>query len=90
MEQVRNVLALRHYSERTATAYMGWIRRFIQFHNRTHPQRMGEPEVSAFLSALATTHRVGASTQNQALAAVLFLYSDVLHRELAAGVRPQA
>jgi integron integrase len=82
MDQVRDALAVRHYSDRTAAAYVGWIRRFILFHNRTHPQRLGEPEISAFLSALATTEKVSASTQNQALAAMLFLYQEVLHRKL--------
>jgi integron integrase len=83
MDQVRDALATRHYSDRTASAYVGWIRRFIVFHNRTHPDRMGEAEVAAFLSDLATTSDVSASTQNQALAAMLFLYEAVLHRNLA-------
>ncbi len=73
---------MRHLSPRTATAYVGWVRRFILFHDKRHPVTMGEPEVSAFISSLATTRRVSASTQNQALAALLFLYAEVLGRKL--------
>ena len=69
---------MRHYSPRTAEAYLTWIRRFILFHNRQHPAQLGAPEVSRFLSSLAVKGRVSASTQNQALAAILFLYSKVL------------
>ena len=69
-------------SGRTEEAYVGWIRRFILFHGKRHPDDMAEPEVSSFLSALATERRVAASTQNQALAALLFLYHDVLGRDL--------
>ena len=82
MDQVRDALALRHYSERTKDAYVAWIKRFILFHNRTHPAELGEPEIAAFLSSLATAHNVSAATQNQALAAVLFLYKQVLHRNV--------
>lgn len=82
MDQVRDALALRHYSERTATAYQGWIRRFIRFHKCTHPQELNEVNVSTFLSSLAVDDDVSASTQNQALAAILFLYENVLHRKL--------
>jgi integron integrase len=70
-------------SSRTEHAYVGWIRRFILFHDKRHPEDLGEPEVSRFLSSLATERRVAASTQNQALAALLFLYRDVLGRDLA-------
>jgi site-specific recombinase XerD len=73
----------RHYSPRTETAYVGWVRRFILFHDKRHPDAMGEPEVSAFLSALASRAKVSAATQNQALAALLFLYDAVLGRKLA-------
>ena len=82
INQVRDALAVRHYSERTIDAYLSWIKRFIVFHNRTHPIEMGERENAAYLSLLATTHNVSASTQNQALAAVLFLYQNVLHNDL--------
>src|ERR1700733_7305139 len=77
LDRVRSAIRLRHYSPRTETAYVAWIRRFIVFHGKRHPQEMGEPEVTAFLSALA--HRgVSSSTQNQALSAVLFMYEVVL------------
>ncbi len=69
-------------SPRTEEAYIGWIRRFILFHGKRHPDVMGEPEVTGFLSHLATHQHVSASTQNQALAALLFLYERVLGREL--------
>jgi integron integrase len=73
---------MRRYSRRTERAYVGWIRRFILFHGKRHPREMGEPEVVAFLSALATRDGVSASTQNQALSALVFLYSEVLGKEL--------
>jgi integron integrase len=82
LDQVHQVLQLGHYSRRTAEAYVHWIRRFILFHRKRHPAEMAEPEVVAFLSHLATDRQVSSSTQNQALAAVLFLYRHVLRREL--------
>jgi site-specific recombinase XerD len=75
-------LAVRHRSPSTAEAYVAWVKRFILFHGRRHPATMGKAEVSAFLSSLATERGVSASTQNQALAALMFLYGDVLGREL--------
>ncbi len=83
LDRVRELGALKHYSERTVDAYVGWIRRFIVFHNRRHPGDLGVPEVNAFLSHLATANMVSALTQNQALAAILFLYSEVLERPLS-------
>jgi integron integrase len=83
LDQVRAALRLGHYSVKTEEAYVGWIRRFILFHGKRHPSEMGEPEVTAFLSHLATADGVSASTQNQALAALLFLYRHVVRRELA-------
>jgi hypothetical protein len=74
IEQVRNVIRLKHYSLRTEEAYWHWIKKFILFHNKRHPNDMGEAEVSTFLSHLAVDKRVAASTQNQALSALLFLY----------------
>lgn len=71
-------LRLRHSSPRTVEAYCSWVRRYVRFHRGTHPREMGEREVTAFLSDLATRRQVSASTQNQALAALLFLYRDVL------------
>jgi len=82
LDRVKAAIQMRHMSARTEEAYVGWIRRFIIFHGKRHPDDMAEPEVSRFLSALATEKRVAASTQNQALAAVLFLYHDVLGRDL--------
>jgi integron integrase len=82
LDRVRLVIRARHYSPRTETAYVAWIRRFILFHGKRHPVEMGEPEVTQFLSALASERHVSASTQNQALSALLFLYADVLGRDL--------
>ncbi|MEO8192746.1 MAG: integron integrase [Gemmatimonadales bacterium] len=83
MEVVRRALLERRYSQRTVEAYRGWIRRYIDFSGRRHPADMGEAEVRSFLSDLAIGQRVSASTQNQALAALNFLYATVLHRPLA-------
>jgi integron integrase len=83
LDRLRGVLHARHYSPRTEESYIAWIRRFILFHGRRHPDELGEPEISGFLSALATERHVSASTQNQALAALLFLYQKVLNREVA-------
>ena len=81
LDQVRASLRARHYSPRTEKAYVGWIRRFILFHGKRHPESMAEPEIGAYLSSLAEA-KVSSSTQNQALAALLFLYQQVLGREL--------
>lgn len=78
LELVRLALRRRHYSPRTERAYCDWIRRFIVHHGKRHPGGMGSPEVRAFLDHLARERNVSASTQNQALAALLFLYNDVL------------
>jgi len=83
LDQVRHTLRLGHYSPRTEEAYLGWIRRFILFHQKRHPAEMGAVEARAFLTHLAVNQHVSASTQNQALGAVLFLYKHVLGRELA-------
>jgi integron integrase len=83
LDQVRAALRARHYSPRTEKAYVAWIRRFILFHGKRHPVTLGEAEIGAFLSSLASDRKVSASTQNQALAALLFLYGQVLGRELA-------
>jgi integron integrase len=82
LDQVRDALRVRHYSKRTERAYVGWIRRFILFHGKRHPRAMGADEVTSFLSALARDRQVSASTQNQALAALLFLYGEVLDMRL--------
>jgi integron integrase len=83
LDRVRPAIRTRHYSPRTERAYVAWIRRFIVFHHKRHPKDMGEREVAAFLSALATTGHVSASTQNQGLSALLFLYREVLGIDLA-------
>ena len=80
--QVQEAIRSRHYSLRTEQSYIQWIRRFIHFHNKRHPGDMGEKEVSSFLSHLAVERRVSASTQNQALSALLFLYRHVLAIQL--------
>ena len=82
MEQARRRLRERRYSSRTESAYLHWIRRYIIFHGRKHPQFLGEDAVAAFLSDLAVRQLVSGSTQNQALAALIFLYSHVLNRPL--------
>ena len=82
LEQVRDRLRVKHYSMRTEDAYLHWIRRFIFFHGKRHAREMGGPQVEAFLSHLATDARVAASTQNQALSALLFLYREVLQADL--------
>ncbi len=82
LDRVRDTICARHYSRRTEKAYVGWIRRFVLFHGRRDPSFMGETEITRFLSSLATHDKVSASTQNQALSALLFLYRDVYRREL--------
>ena len=82
LDAVREAIRLRHYSRRTEKAYVGWIRRYILFHEKRHPGEMGAREVSRFLSSLAVDGNVSPSTQNQALAALLFLYGQVLEIEL--------
>jgi integron integrase len=79
---VRDIARLRHLSRRTEQAYVGWIRRFILYHGKRHPNEMGAHEVVQFLTHLAVGRDVGATTQSQALSALLFLYRDVLDREL--------
>ncbi|HEV2622046.1 MAG TPA: integron integrase [Frateuria sp.] len=81
-EEVRRVLRLKHYSLRTEEVYLGWIRRFVLAHGRRHPRDLGAAEVEGFLSGLAVQGKVSASTQNQALSALLFLYRQVLGIEL--------
>lgn len=82
LERLRIHLRTRHYSIRTEAAYVDWARRFILFHGKRHPQDMGAAEVEAFLNHLAVDRQVSASTQNQAKAAVLYLYRQVLGIEL--------
>ncbi|OGO47911.1 MAG: integrase [Chloroflexi bacterium RBG_16_64_43] len=82
LEQVRDCLRTKHYSPRTEQAYLSWIRRFILFHDKRHPNQMAEPDIEAFLAYLAVHENVAASTQDQAMSAILFLYRNVLHRAL--------
>jgi len=82
LEQVGIEVQTRHYSRRTEKTYRNWIKQFVLFHNKRHPKQMGEIEVNQFLSHLATRRNVSASTQNQALSAILFLYKNILHKEL--------
>ena len=82
LDRVRQAIRARHYSPSTEQAYAAWIRRFIFFHGKRHPLEMGEMEVNQFLTHLAVHERVAASTQNQALAALLFVYDKVLNRRL--------
>lgn len=78
LDNVRNVMRVRHYSYQTEKTYIHWIKQYIYFHKITHPKDMGAAEVEAFLTYLAVERTVAASTQNQALAALLFLYKEVL------------
>src|SRR5438093_10921581 len=80
--RLRAAVRARHYSPRTEESYVGWVRRFVVFHGRQHPDQLGEAEVRAFLEHLAERDQVSASTQNQ-VAALLFLYEAVLGRRLA-------
>lgn len=83
LDEVRRQCRLRHLSYSTEKAYVGWIRRYVRFHELTHPENLGDDAIEQFLPHLATERNVSASTQNQALAAMLFLYQDVLRREWA-------
>ncbi len=82
LDQVREAIRTRHYSLRTEEAYVSWIKRFILFHGKRHPLEMGEEELARFLTTLAVHEHVSASTQNQALCALLFLYREVLAQEV--------
>ena len=86
LDQVRDSIRLKHYSIRTEQAYIGWIRRYILFHNKRHPKEMGHSEIERFLTYLAVEQHVAASTQNQALQAILFLYREVLKKDLEAPI----
>jgi site-specific recombinase XerD len=86
LDQVRDIIRLKHYSYRTEQSYVYWIRRFILFHHKRRPKEMSMAEIEAFLIHLAVEGHVAASTQNQALSALLFLYRHGLHQELDAVV----
>ncbi len=82
LDRVREAARVRHLSYRTEQAYVGWVKRFVLFHGKRHPRHMGKSEVEAFLTYLAVDGHVASSTQNQALAAILFLYRHVLDQDL--------
>jgi integrase len=82
LDHVRDAIRLKHYSRHTEEAYVTWIKRYIFFHDKRHPKEMGAAEIEAFLTHLAVQQKVAASTQNQALSALLFLYRDVLRQPL--------
>jgi len=82
LDQLSDAIRLKHYSLRTEETYLDWVRRYILFHNKRHPKDMGAPEIQAFLVHLATGLNLAASTQNQALSAILFLYRETLHIEI--------
>jgi len=82
LDQLRQALRSRHYSRRTEQTYCHWVKRFVFFHHVRHPAEMAEPEINAFLPHLAVREKVSASTQNQALSALLFLYRHVIGREV--------
>ena len=74
LDIVRDTIRIKHYSLRTEQVYIGWIKRYIFYHNKRHPKDMGKIEIEQFLTFLAVENKVSAATQNQAFAAVLFLY----------------
>ena len=82
LDQVRDILHAKHYSIRTEESYIKWIKQFILFHGKKHPRDMGEKEINEFVTYLAVKRNVAASTQNQALCAIMFLYKEVLNREI--------
>jgi len=82
LNELADAIRTRHYSIRTEQAYVKWVKNFVLFHNKKHPADMGEKEISEYLTYLAVKKRVAASTQNQALSAILFLYKQVFKREM--------
>ena len=82
LQQVKIHLRSLHYSKRTEEAYINWIRRYIIFHNKTHPSKLGKDHIRSFLNYLAVNRNVSASTQNQALQGILFLYKEILHKDV--------
>src|SRR5690349_21603049 len=93
LDLYRDALRMKHYSARTEDTYADWTKQFILFHQKRHPAEMGVPEINQFLAHLASERQVSASTQNQAISAILFLYRHVLHIQLdeasLAEFRPQ-
>jgi integrase len=95
LPSMRRLLRLRRYSRRTEDVYVRWVRHFVAYHGRRHPRELGENEIASFLSSLAEERRVAAGTQNQALAALLFMYRHVLgvpmamNRDIARAKKPK-
>ena len=82
LDEVRKVIRLRHYSPKTEESYVNWIRKYVLYHNKKHPRDMGEKEIRDYLNYLSLTQNVSYSTQNQALNAIIFLYKNVIKKEL--------
>jgi len=82
LDQVRNSLKQRNYSYRTEQTYVGWIKRFILYHNKRHPKEMGEKEIEEYLTYLAVQKKVAPATQNQALNSIIYLYKYILKRDI--------
>ena len=82
LDRLRDRIRLKNYSYRTEKTYVGWVRRYILFHNKRHPQEMGRAEIESFLTHLVVERNVAPSTQNQALHAILFLYREVLEQPI--------
>ena len=86
LQQLRLALRVHHYSPRTEEAYVGWVRRYVRFHGLRHPEELGHDAIGQFLSALADRAKLSASSQTQALSALIFLYREVLGEDLGAVV----
>ena len=82
LEQVKTTTRAAHYSKKTEESYTSWIKRFVLFHNKKHPKEMGAEEIKAFINNLAVNHHVSSATQNQALQGILFLYKNVLNKNV--------
>jgi len=82
LERASDAIRIKHYSYKTEKSYINWIKRYILFHNKRHPKEMSSAEIEAFLTHLAVEENVAASTQNQALNSILFLYREVIKKEL--------
>lgn len=82
LDQMRESMRVRHYRARTEETYCQWVRRYILFHQKRHPADMGESEINALLTHLAVKDKVSASTQNQALSAILYLYRHVISKDV--------
>ena len=82
LDILRDTIRMKHYSYRTEQVYVGWIKRYILYHNKKHPKDMGKIEIEQFLTFLAVENKVSASTQNQAFNSILFLYKEILAIDL--------